>query len=195
MKRKVFTEGMARLMLHFTQDQPTTLQVEEFWRELNFLPAHVFTAGIEKVIATREWPSFPRVGVIVRASVDGHWHVVSARLMAGGREPLLDDIIAGYRERHRRAQERLADGRALALAPKQTQLPAPVPMVTVSEAVENGKLKTALAQAEQKAMRLEEELEESRRRVEQLTKESRAQGEELARLEKVYREKKIFLAK
>jgi hypothetical protein len=185
MDKKVFTEGMARLMLNFTEDQPTPLQVEEYWRELSILPGKVFRAGVDKIVRTREWPKFPKVGEVMRASVDGHWHVVSW----GVREPTLDHIVEGYRRRY---EIRIEGATATALPRPQLRLAA---TAEPEPGVENDRLKRALTLAEQRVVRLEEELEESKQKVDRLTKETRAQGEELARLEALYREKKLFLAK
>lgn len=188
MDRKVFTEGMARLMVHFTEQQPTQLQVEEYWRELSILPDKVFQAGVDRVVWTREWPTFPKVGSIMRTSVEGHWHVVPSRV----REPTIDDIIEGYRRRYEIRIEGAPRG---GLPKPQLKLAAPAEPEPIDLAVDNGKLKTALALAEQKAARLQEELDEANRRLEMLRAETKNQGEELARLEALYREKKIFLAK
>ena len=97
MKREVFVKQMARLMLHFKSDLDQ-LHLDAYWEEVHFIPGKAFVAGVTSVIRTREYPSFPTVGALLKAAVGDHGWVVPSRLQ--GRDVQLDDIVEAYRQRH-----------------------------------------------------------------------------------------------
>ena len=186
MKREVFVKQMARLMLHFKSDLDQ-LHLDAYWEEMHFIPGKAFVAGVTSVIRTREYPSFPTVGAILKASVGDHGWVVPSRLQ--GRDVQLDDIVEAYRQRHQVMLE--AQQARKALPPSGAQVPAVVDKdrVITDLRVENAKLATDIRLLTHRTLIAESLLLEQTKVVKDCQDRTRRQGEELARLERAHRVK------
>jgi len=181
MKRDVFVKEMARLMLFFKAEL-SEMEINGYWDEMKFIPSKAFVAGATKVIQTREYPTFPTPGVLLKAAVGDHAHVVSARL-PHGRDVQLDDIVGAYKEIWEWSQT------------ERKRLPAPsgVPaVVDKDKIITDLRIEKAALEADNQLLRhrvakLEEELKETHASEQKLQNAGRRQGEELARLENLWR--------
>jgi len=185
-KREVFVKQMARLMLHFKSDLDQ-LHLDAYWEETHFIPGKAFVAGVTSVIRTREYPSFPTVGALLKAAVGDHGWVVPSRLQ--GRDVQLDDIVEAYRQRHQVFLE--ARQARKALPPSGAQVPAVVDKEKIIDdlRVENSRLATDNRLLRHRALSAEALLEESTKALKDYRERIRRQGEELARLERAQRVK------
>ncbi len=182
MKRDLFVKQMARLM-QFFESELTTLKIEGYWEEMKFIPGKAFEAGVTKVIQTREYPTFPTPGVLLKAAVGDHAHVVSARL-PHGRDVQLDDIVGAYKERWESMAERQ---KAL---PEPTGVPA---VVDKDKVITDLRIDKARLEADNQLLRhrvasVEAALKDANEALDRQLPLVKRQGEELARLEKLHRE-------
>jgi hypothetical protein len=185
MKRDLFVKQMARLM-QFFESELTTLKIEGYWEEMKFIPGKAFEAGVTKVIQTREYPSFPVPGTLLKAAVGDHAHVVSARL-PHGRDVQLDDIVGAYKERWESRAERqklLTDGSGIV-----------PPIVEKENVITELRIEKARLEADNQLLRhrvasVEGLLAEATAAMATYRETVGRQGKELARLEKIHREER-----
>ncbi len=188
MKREVFVKQMARLMLHFKSDLDQ-LHLDAYWEEMHFIPGKAFVAGVTSVIRTREYPSFPTVGALLKAAVGDHGWVVPSRLQ--GRDVQLDDIVEAYRQRHqvfleaRQARKALppVDDKSLGETWEDKD------HVIAGLRAENVRLAADNRLLRYRVMAADALLLEQGRALKKYEDQTRRQGEELARLERAQRVK------